>query len=209
MTPTIIVQVILFGIALAMDAFAVSVTDSLIYKDINKKKALFIALTFGIMQALMPLLSYFAIELISVLVGETASVEAGKILGIVVTWISFALLIFIGGRMLFEGIKDVRSENKKEEKSFSVKEVLIMGVATSIDALAVGVSLHTGLSTNVTIFLHVSIIMVITFIICIVGLFLGHYIAKLFKGKYDVAVVIGGSILILLAIWIVVSHYVM
>ena len=83
-----------------------------------------------------------------------------------------------------------------------------MGVATSIDALAVGVSLHAGLSTTSTIFLHVSIIMVVTFIICIIGILLGSSISKLFKGRHQATVIIGGIILILLAVWIIISHYV-
>ena len=73
--------------------------------------------------------------------------------------------------------------------------------------MAVGVTLHAGLSTNSTIWLHVAIITVITFGICLIGLFLGKQISKLFKGKYEVTVIIGGVIFILLAIWVVVSHY--
>ncbi len=208
MTPAIITQIILFGIALAMDAFAVSVTDSLIYTDLNKKRAIFIPTVFAFMQALMPLIGFFIVELVSYLVGENAGVEAGKIMALVVTWISFSLLLFIGGKMLIEGIKSFKEENENDVKLFSIKEVLVMGVATSIDALAVGVSLHVGLSTTSTIFLHVSIIMVVTFIICIIGILLGSSISKLFKGKHQTTVIIGGIILILLAVWIVISHYV-
>lgn len=208
MSVEIILEIILFGVALAMDAFAVSVTDGLIYSDINKKKSFFIAGVFAFMQALMPLIGFFAIELISFLVGETGGIEAGKILAKVVTWISFVLLLFIGGKMLIEGIKEIRKpEEEKEVKKFSIKEVLIMGVATAIDALAVGVSLHSGISTVTTIWLHVVIIMVITFIICLIGLFLSSFFMKLFKGKYEVTEVIGGIILILLAVWVVLSHY--
>ena len=208
MTLAIITQIILFGIALAMDAFAVSVTDSLIYTDLNKKRAIFIPAVFAVMQALMPLIGFFIVELVSYLVGENAGVEAGKIMALVVTWISFGLLLFIGGKMLIEGIKSFKEENENNVKLFSIKEVLMMGVATSIDALAVGVSLHAGLSTTSTIFLHVAIIMVVTFIICIIGILLGSSISKLFKGKHQATVIIGGIILILLAIWIVISHYV-
>ena len=208
MTFEILIQIVLFGIALAMDAFAVSVTDGLVYQDINKKKSFFIATVFGVMQGIMPLLGYFAIELVTYLVGIEGGEQAGHILGVVVTWTAFGLLIIIGGKMLFEGISDFKKPvEEKEAKSFSYKEVLLMGVATAIDALAVGVSLHAGLSTNTTIWLHVAIIIVITFIICLVGLFLGKQIAKLFKGKYEVTVIIGGVILILLAIWVVLSHY--
>ena len=208
MTFEILMEIVLFGIALAMDAFAVSVTDGLVYKDINKKKSFFIASTFGLMQGIMPLLGYFAIELVTYIVGAEGGEKAGYILGEVVTWTAFGLLIFIGGKMLIEGIKEIKSTpEEKQEKSFSYKEVLIMGVATAIDALAVGVSLHAGLSTNSTIWLHVAIIIAITFGICLIGLFLGKQISKLFKGKYEVTVILGGCILILLAVWIILSHY--
>ena len=76
MTWEIIVKIILFGIALAMDAFAVSITDGLIYSDINKKKIFFIAATFGIMQALMPVIGFFAVEIVSLIVGNSGSVQA-------------------------------------------------------------------------------------------------------------------------------------
>ena len=208
MTWEIIANIILFGIALAMDAFAVSVTDGLIYKDINKKKIFFIASTFGIMQGLMPLVGYFAVEIVSLIVGSSGSTEAIKIFGIVITWVSFGLLLFIGVKMLIEGIVEIRKPiEEKKDKLFSIKEVLIMGVATAIDAMAVGVSLHAGLSNNATIWLHVSIICVITFAISLVGLFLGKQILKLLKGKTEITVIIGGCILILLAVWVVVSHY--
>ena len=208
MTWEIIANIILFGIALAMDAFAVSITDGLIYKDIDKKKIFFIASTFGIMQGLMPLVGYFAVEIVSLIVGSSGSTEAIKIFGIVITWVSFGLLLFIGVKMLIEGIIEIRKPvEDKKDKLFSIKEVLIMGVATAIDAMAVGVSLHSGLSNNATIWLHVSIICVITFAISLVGLFLGKQILKLLKGKTEITVIIGGCILILLAVWVVVSHY--
>ena len=207
MTLEIIVQILLLGIALSMDAFAVSVTDGLIYQDINKKKALFIALVFGVMQGLMPLIGYWLVELVEVLVSG-AGADAGKIMATVVTWTAFTLLLFLGGKMIFEAIKDLRKpEEEKESKLFSVKEVLIFGVATSIDALATGVALHSGLSDNATVFLHASIIICITFIISLVGVLLGKQIVKLFKGKTEITSIIGGSILILLAVWIVLSHY--
>ena len=208
MTWEIIANIILFGIALAMDAFAVSITDGLIYKDIDKKKIFFIASTFGIMQGLMPLIGYFAVEIVSLIVGSSGSTEAINIFGIVITWVSFGLLLFIGGKMLIEGIIEIRKPvEEKKDKLFSIKEVLIMGVATAIDAMAVGISLHAGLSNNATIWLHVSIICVITFAISLLGLFLGKQILKLLKGKTEITVIIGGCILILLAVWVIVSHY--
>ena len=203
-----IARIILFGIALAMDAFAVSVTDGLIYSDINKKKIFFIAGTFGIMQAIMPTIGYFAVELISYIVGSNGSETATEIFTLVITWVSFGLLLLIGGKMLVEGIIEVRKpDEQKEKKLFSVREVLVMGIATAIDAMAVGVSLHSGLSTPYTIVLHVAIIGVITFGLSLVGLFLGKQILKLLKGKTEISVIIGGCILILLAVWVVLSHY--
>ena len=207
MTVEIIIQILLLAIALSMDAFAVSITDGLIYQDMNKKKALFIALTFGIMQGLMPLIGYWLVELVEVLVSGSSE-NAGNIMSLVVTWVAFALLVFIGGKMLIEGIRDLnKPEEEKEMKVFSIKEVLFFGVATSIDALGTGVALHSGLSNNVTIFIHISIIIVITFIISLLGVLLGKSIVRLLKGKTEITSIIGGCILLVLAIWIVLSHY--
>ena len=209
MTIVILSQILLLGLALSMDAFAVSITDGLIYTDINKRKSFFIAGVFGVMQGLMPLAGYWLVELVEVIVGEAAGGDAGVIMSKVVTWVAFGLLLFIGGRMIFEGIKEIRkTPEEKQSKKFSYKEVLVFGVATSIDALGTGVALHSGLSDNITIFLHASIIIVITFGMCLIGLFLGKGIEKLLKGKNEITVIIGGVILILLAIWIIVSHYV-
>lgn len=207
MTVQIIIEILLLAIALSMDAFAVSITDGLIYKDINKKKIFFIAGVFGIMQGLMPLIGYWLVELAEILISGSSS-NAGNIMSIVVTWVAFGLLIFIGGKMIIESIIEMRKEEEqKEPRLFSIKEVLFFGLATSIDAMASGVSLHAGLSNNITVWLHVSIIIVITFGICLVGLFLGKGIVKLFNGKTEITSLIGGAILILLAVWIVVSHY--
>lgn len=208
MTFEIIIQILLLAIALSMDAFAVSITDGLIYQDINKKKALFIALTFGIMQGLMPLIGYWLVELVEFLVNEGSAGEAGNIMSLVVVWTAFVLLMFIGIKMIVEGIKELKkTEEEKEIKKFSYKEVLLFGIATSIDALGSGVALHSGLSNNVTIFIHISIIIVITFIISLLGVLLGNKIEKLFKGKTEITSIIGGCILLVLAIWIVLSHY--
>ena len=204
----IIIQIVLLGIALSMDAFAVSVTDGLIYQDINKKKALFIALVFGIMQGLMPLIGYWLVELVEFIVSEGAGASAGNIMATVVTWTAFVLLLFIGGKMIVEGVQSLRKPSEeKNVRLFSIKEVLLFGVATSIDALGSGVALHSGLSTNTTIFIHIAIIISITFIISFLGVVLGGKIEKLFKGKTEITSIVGGAILVILAIWIILSHY--
>ena len=204
----IIIQILLLAIALSMDAFAVSITDGLIYQDINKKKALFIALTFGIMQGLMPLIGYWLVELVEFLVNEGSAGSASKIMSLIVVWTAFALLLFLGTKMLIEGILALKKkEEGKSVRLFSYKEVLFFGLATSIDALGSGVAFHSGLSNNITIFIHISIIIVITFVISLLGVLLGHKIEKLLKGKVEITSIIGGCILLILAIWIVLSHY--
>ena len=204
----ILLQIILLGIGLSMDAFSVALTDGLTYVDINKKRSFFIAGTFGVMQALMPLIGFWLVEAVERLAGQVAGEKAGEIAAVVVVWLAFALLLFIGGKMLIESIIEMRKpKEENKERHFSYKEVIFYGCATAVDALAAGVVLHADLSNNTTIWLHVSIILVLTFSISLVGLFLGKQIMKLLKGKYEISGIIGGIILILLAVWVIVSHY--
>ena len=208
MTLEILSKIILLGIALSMDAFAVSITDGLIYRDIDKKKSFFIASLFGFMQALMPFIGYFLVEIISIIVGETAGESAGITMSKIVTWVSFSLLLLIGFKMIIDSIKEMnKPQEEKNMKLFSYKEVIYFSFATAIDALGAGVALHSNLSTNTTIYLHISIIFIITFILSLVGLFLGKQIEKILKGKYEITSIIGGTILIILAVWIVLTHY--
>ena len=205
----ILLQILLLGIGLSMDAFSVALTDGLTYVDINKKRSFFIAFVFGFMQALMPLIGFWLVELIERIAGEVAGEQAGIIASKVVVWMAFALLLFIGGKMLIESIIEMRKpKEEKKEKHFLIREVIFYGFATAVDALAAGVALHADLSTVYTIWLHVSIILVLTFGICLIGLFLGKQIMKLLKGKYEISGIIGGIILILLAVWVVLSHYI-
>ena len=208
MTFEILIQIFLLGIGLSADAFSVALTDGLTYSDINKKKSFFIAGVFGFMQALMPLIGFWLVELVEFIASDAAGEKAGQITALVVVWLAFGLLLFIGGKMLIESIIELRKpKEEKQPKKFSFKEVILYGFATAIDALAAGITMHTGLSTTATVWLHVSIILVLTFSISLVGLFLGKQIMKLLKGKYEISGIIGGCILILLAVWVVVSHY--
>lgn len=208
MTFAILIQIFFLGLGLSADAFSVALTDGLVYQDINKKKSVFIAFVFGFMQALMPLIGFWLVEAAEVIAGEVAGEEAGILVAKIVTWLAFVLLLFIGGKMLLEAILDLRKpQEEKKEKMFSVKEVLFYGFATAVDALAAGVALHADLSTVTTVWLHVSIILLLTFSLSLVGLFLGKQIVKLLKGRYEISGIIGGIILILLAVWVLVSHY--
>ena len=208
MTLEILLQIFFLGIGLSADAFSVALTDGLTYKDINVKKSFFIAFVFGFMQALMPLIGFWLVEVVEIIAGEVAGAEAGIVTAKVVTWLAFALLLFIGGKMLIESIIEMRKpKEEKKDRLFSIKEVIFYGFATAIDALAAGVALHAGLSDQTTVWLHTSMILVLTFSISLVGLFLGKQIVKLLRGKYEISGIIGGIILILLAVWVVVSHY--
>ena len=205
----ILLQIILLGIGLSADAFSVALTDGLTYIDINKKRSFFIAITFGVMQALMPLIGFWIVELVETIAGEIAGAQAGEVASKIVVWLAFGLLLFIGGKMLVESIIEMKKpKEEKKVRHFSIKEVIFYGFATAVDALAAGVAMHADLSTVYTIWLHVSIVLALTFSLSLVGLFLGKQIMKLLKGKYEISGIVGGIILILLAVWVVVSHYV-
>lgn len=189
MTFAILLSIVLSGLSLAMDAFAVSICDGMVYRDLNKRKGMIIPTTFGLFQALMPIIGFY--------IGLAFSnyIDAFD------HWIAFALLLVIGGKMIFDGVKELLS--KKEEltpKKFSVVEVLLQGIATSIDALAVGFTLNSMLSgvSNVQLWawISVGIIGAITFTISLVGLIIGVKFGQLFKKKASVAEIVGGIVLI-------------
>ena len=209
MTWLIILEIIILGIALSVDAFVASVTSGITYSDLNKKRTFFIAGLFGLMQAIMPLIGYWLVEGIEIIVKESAKqAQASLIMEKVVSWAAFGLLVIIGVKMIIDAIIDLRKPvEERKTKKFSYKEIIYLSVATSIDALGSGVALHSGLSTNLTVWLHVAIILCITFLLSFIGVVLGHQIEKLFKGKYQIAEIISGVILIGLAVWIIISHY--
>lgn len=191
----LILQIVLIGFSLAMDAFAVSITDGMCYNKLSKGKAITIPLTFGIFQAVMPLCGYFLASLF------TDYIDAFD------HYIAFFLLLIIGGKMVFDGIKELRSSDSEVKlKKFFYPEVLLQGVATSIDALAVGITLNvmTGV-TKYNVFGFVSIIGIITFLISLGGIIIGIKIGQLFKNKASIAEIIGGVVLIGIGIKILVE----
>lgn len=208
MTAEIIIQIVLLGIGLSMDAFSVALVDGLTMRDITKGRSFFIAATFGVMQALMPLAGFWLVEAVETIAGGVAGAQAGEITATVVCWVAFALLLFVGGKMLIESIIELRKpQEEKEERFFSYKNVLLYGFLTAIDALAAGITMHTGMSDTTTVWFHVSIILVLTFVISLIGLFLGKQIMRLLRGRYEISGIIGGVILILLGVWVILSHY--
>ncbi len=179
-----IVEIILLGIGLSMDAFAVSICKGLSVQKLKPKHCLIAGLYFGGFQALMPLLGY--------LLGR----QFEWLITNIDHWIAFVLLGIIGANM----IKESFSPAEKLNNSFTPKEMLPLAVATSIDALAVGVTLAF-LKTD--IWSSVSIIGVTTFILSAIGVKIGNLFGAKFKSKAEFA---GGAILILMGIKILLQH---
>ena len=179
-------ELFLIGIGLSMDAFAVSVCKGLSMQRIDKKYTLYIGLFFGGFQALMPLLGYF---LGSRFAGSIERFDH---------WIAFLLLAFIGFTMIRES-----REEAEEEKAFTgvnVKELLILSVATSIDALAVGV---TFAFLQVKIVPAVTIIGCTTFVLSLAGVYVGNVFGARYKSRAELT---GGVILILIGLKILLEH---
>lgn len=178
-------EIIVIAIGLAMDAFAVSVCKGLSMKKIDWKKAIIIAVYFGIFQALMPVLGYF--------LGSSFSAFVQK----VDHWIAFILLSIIGVNMIKESTDD---EVEKRNDNVDFKTMVVLAIATSIDALAVGV---TFAFFEVNILLAISIIGIITFILSIFGVIIGNKFGDKFQNKAELA---GGIILIIIGVKILLEH---
>jgi putative Mn2+ efflux pump MntP len=178
----------LFGLALSMDCLALSITDGLVYQDLNKKKTFFIAGVFGLGQGLFPLLGF--------LLGQTFAEQIDSF----DHYIAFGLLLLIGGKMIFDGIKGMVKPELRTPKKFSYGEVFLQGVADSIDALAIGITIRMNIhaTADYQIYVAFAIIAFCSFAISLVGLFTGKGINKLLKGKYEVSELIGGIVLVLL-----------
>lgn len=185
------ISLFLIAIGLAMDAFAVSICDGIRINGLKKWQGIVIALTFGLFQGLMPLIGYYLGSLFM------SYIEAYD------HWVAFGLLSIIGGLMIFEGIKGLIKPESVVPQQFKIRNILIEGVATSIDALAVGITL-----TTLPIFIVWDVLTIagITFIIALIGVLLGQQINKLLKGKYSITNIIGGAILIALGIIILIEH---
>lgn len=180
-------ELLLIGIGLSMDAFAVAICKGLKMQKLNYGQTAVIAIFFGGFQAIMPLLGWgLGIRF------ESYITEFDH-------WIAFILLVILGGKMIYESIKKEENEEKNFEK-FNLKELLGLSIATSIDALAVGIT-FAFLGTN--IIFSISIIGITTFILSAVGVFIGHKFGAKYKNK---AALTGGIILILIGIKILLEH---
>lgn len=189
-----IVELFLIAVGLSMDAFAVSIGNGLSMKKSSPKAALAIALSFGLFQAGMPLAGYFLGSAFEDIIKEFDH------------FIALIFLGFIGGKMIFDGIKELRAKKRgeeEEEKPFKLSfgTLMIQAVATSIDALIVGVSFAA--LPDVNIWAAVSLIGTTTFTISLVGVFFGKKFGQLLGSKAEV---LGGIILVGIGLKVFIEH---
>lgn len=186
----VFMELVLMGIGLAMDAFAVSVCKGLAMRKVNKKQAITIGIFFGGFQALMPFIGW--------ILGR----QFEQYITDIDHWIAFILLGFIGGKMILEAIKPEESsvEIEKMDPPLNIKELVILAIATSIDALAVGI---TFAFLDYPIAEAIAIIGIVTLVICIIGVYVGNFFGNKYKNKAEFA---GGLILVLLGLRILLTH---
>ena len=187
--PVFFINSILLGVGLAMDAFSVSLANGLAERDMRKGRMCVMAGTFGFFQALMPIIGWTCVHTL---------LQYFKVFEKFIPWIALVLLLYIGSKMLFESIKSIRSGRDGEEVTagrLTPAVLVVQGIATSIDALSVGFAISEyGL---VQALICAGIIALVTFIICMGGLYLGKLAGTRFSGK---AGILGGCILIVIGL---------
>ena len=186
-----LLEIFLVGIGLSMDAFAVSICKGLAMPAVNKKQALLIGAYFGVFQALMPLAGW--------LLGSQFARHVTKL----APWIAFVLLAWIGGSMLRESLSKKEEDEEVEPVELRHKELFLLAVATSIDALAVGVSFSM-VELSVPIGAAAALIGCTTFAISVGGVFVGHIFGARYKNRAEF---VGGAILILVGVKILLEHF--
>jgi putative Mn2+ efflux pump MntP len=183
-----LITIIVIALGLAMDAFAVSIVSGAAYKQLKIKHALRIALFFGGFQAIMPLIGYLAGLSI-----KTYIISYDH-------WVAFGLLSAVGGKMIYESFKIKTAEENLNPSNILI--LLVLSVATSIDALAIGITLSF---LRVSLAAAVSIIGLVTFALSYLGVFIGKRFGHFFENKIEA---IGGLILIGLGLKILIEHLV-
>lgn len=179
----------LLGVGLAMDAFSVSLANGLNEPGMRRKKMMGIAGVFAFFQALMPLIGWFCVHTL---------VKYFRVFEGWIPWIALILLLFIGGKMLYEGIKN--EEDEECAQRLGMITLLIQGIATSIDALSVGFTIAD--YDFVRAVICACIIAVVTFIICMAGVIIGKKVGTKLAGKANV---LGGVILIFIGLEIFIT----
>lgn len=188
-----ILEVLLTGVGLSMDAAAVSMTNGLNEPKMRIWKVLLIALFFGIFQGVMPLIGYFAGTLFAEAVASVAP------------YVALVLLGFIGGKMIYEALKKKQEEEEPADKNLSVSALTVQAIATSIDALAVGISLlalsESG-ALKINIFAACALIAACTFVISLAAVFIGKKFGTVLADKAEL---IGGIILVAIGLKIFIE----
>lgn len=183
------VNSVLLGVGLAMDAFSVSLANGLNEPQMKKNKMCGVAGVFAIFQALMPMIGWICVHTV---------VQYFNAFEKFVPWIALILLLYIGGKMLLEGIKN--EEEEAESKQVGFAALMVQGVATSIDALSVGFTISEyGLVMALVCAL---IIAAVTFVICMAGLIIGKKFGTKLSNK---ASILGGAILIFIGLEIFIT----
>ncbi len=182
------IEIVLIGVGLSMDAFAVSVCKGMQMRRLHLLRMLLIAVFFGGFQAIMPTIGW--------ILGSTFADRIAKI----DHWIAFILLGFIGLKMIYDAVTEEPEVEEKNDPPLPLSELLMLAIATSIDALAVGVTFSF---LHVEIVNAVMIIGVTTFVLSALGVVLGFLTGGLLRDKAQIA---GGVILVVLGIRILVSH---
>lgn len=183
-----VITSIMMGVGLAMDAFSVSMANGLNEPDMKARKMLLIAGVFGGFQALMPLIGWVCVHTV---------VQYFKVFEKFIPWIAFALLLYIGGKMLIEGIKN---QDNDETAGVGLGALLVQGIATSIDALSEGfVIAEYNWQAAIAAAL---IIAAVTFVICVFGVFIGKKFGTVLSNK---AQIFGGIVLIIIGVEIFVT----
>ncbi|MBE6595812.1 MAG: manganese efflux pump [Ruminococcaceae bacterium] len=178
----------LLGVGLAMDAFSVSLANGLGEPGMRRRRMALIAGVFALFQAAMPMIGWFLVH---------TAVTYFNAFSPFIPWISLALLGFIGGKMLLEGVRNLRSGNDEacELRRVSLGALLLQGVATSIDALSVGFTIAEYDVWHALV--AVALIAAVTFVICLAGILLGK---KFGAGLSCKATILGGSILVIIGL---------
>lgn len=179
------------GVGLSMDAFAVAICKGLAMPRVDRKQTLLIGLYFGVFQAVMPLTGW--------LLGSQFARRVTKM----APWIAFVLLAWIGGSMIRESLSKKEEEEKAEPAELRHRELLMLAIATSIDALAVGVSFSM-VELTVPIYAAAALIGCTTFAISVAGVFVGNLFGARYKNRAEF---VGGAILILIGLKILLEHF--
>ena len=186
-----LLEIFLVAIGLSMDAFAVAICKGLVMPQINKKQTLLIGAYFGVFQALMPLTGW--------LLGSQFARHVTKM----APWIAFVLLAWIGGNMIRESLSKKEEDEEVEPAELRHKELFMLAIATSIDALAVGVSFSM-VELAIPIGAAAALIGCTTFAISVGGVFVGHIFGARYKNRAEF---VGGAILILIGVKILLEHF--